>query len=202
MSDDDDDDDLMSRLGDALGPAVPPVDPARLAAIRAQASASSTAPPVDPTGDAADATGEPGPDTGDGRAASPSRRSLLTFGAVAAGGIAAGVAGAVLLTEDPAPGPPLETAAVRATDGVEATATMIDHTWGLEVLLDTTGLVAGERYAMSFEATDGRVVDAGGFVGISGLMRCRNNGALLRAETARWFVTSADGTEIISADLD
>lgn len=193
-----DDDDLMSRLGDAIAPPVPPVDPARLADIRAQAAAAApdAATPADPA-QPADADAPAG-----GRAASPSRRSLLTFGAVAAGGIAAGVAGAVLLAEDPAPGPPLETASVQAADGVEATATMIDHTWGLEVLLDTTGLTAGERYTMSFEATDGRVVDAGGFVGISGLMRCRNNGALLRAETARWFVTAPDGTEIISADLD
>lgn len=177
-----DDDDLMRRLGDAIDPEVPPLDPARAARIRALAEAN-------PTG-----------------ATSPGRRSLLTFGAVAAGGIAAGVAagvtGAALLTDDVAPGPPLETASVRTSGTITATATMIDHTWGLEVLLDASGLAAGDAYTMSFEARDGTVVDAGGFIGVSGLMRCRNNGPLLRAETARWFVTAPDGTEVIAAELD
>lgn len=176
-----DDDDLLHDLGDAIEPTVPPLDPARAAAVRAQAVAAAAQPR------------SPGGTT--------SRRSLLTFGAVAAGGIAAGVAGAVLLTDDVPPGPPLETASVRAADGIDATATMIDHTWGLEVLLDASGLEAGESYRMTFEAADGRTVEAGGFVGVSGLMRCRNNGALLRADAVRWFVTRADGTEVIAADL-
>lgn len=180
-----DDDELLDRLGRSIDPPVPPVDPARLAALRALAEAH-----------------EPGTTTDGDAPAQPSRRSLLRLGATAAGGIAAGAAGVFLLTDDDEPaGPPLETATVRTAPGVVASAKMIDHTWGLEVILDVDGLEPGVGYEMTFESTDGRTVGAGGFVGTGQPMVCRNNGALLRADTARFVVTGPDGDETLSADL-
>lgn len=82
----------------------------------------------------------------------------------------------------------------------QAAGRMIAHTWGLEVLLDVSGLRPGTRYEMAFIAADGRRVPAGGFIGTDGLMRCRNNGALLRSETVRFVVSDPDGAEPLSAE--
>lgn len=193
-----DEDELLDRLGRSLDQPVPPADPARVAAIRAAAEAAAAAgspsATVRPIGRVDDRA--PGAPT-------TSRRALLRLGAAAAGGIAAGAAGVFLLSDDeelPA-GPPLEAASVRTADGVVARADMIDHTWGLEVLLEVSGLEPGGAYEMTFESTDGRTVSAGGFVGTDATMKCRNNGALLRADTARFVVTGPDGSEALSADL-
>lgn len=179
MTEERDDDDLARDLGRALTPPVPPLAPARVEALRMAARSSAVRAPYVAT-----------------------RRSLLRLGVAAAGGIAAGVAGMVVLDEDAVPaGPPTERAAVVATGGVTATAEMIDHTWGLEVLLDVDGLEPGAGYEMVFVAADRRRVPAGGFVGTGGPMRCRNNGALLRADAVRFVVTGPDGAEVLSADL-
>ena len=191
MTDRRDDDELADALGRALTPAVPPLERARLEAVRAEALRAASAGGA-PTAPAAD----PGP----GRT---SRRSLLRLGFAAAGGIAAGATGAFLLDEDvAAPSAPVtETAAVVARPGVTASAEMIDHTWGLEVILDVDGLEPGAGYEMVFVGRDDRRVSAGGFVGTGEPMRCRNNGALLRADTARFVVTGPDGDEVLGAEL-
>jgi hypothetical protein len=54
---------------------------------------------------------------------------------------------------------------------------------------------------MVFVDREGRDVDAGGFVGTDGLMKCRNNGPVLKADVARWVVTAPDGTEAVSAQV-
>lgn len=177
---DHDDDRLLDELGRALTPPVPPVDPARVARVTELAS-----------------------DVPVPAAAGPSRRSVLWMGAAAAGGLAAGVTGAVLLTDDDAPvGPPTEeVASITASEGVGARAELIDHTWGLEVMLDVSGLDPGTPYLMTFVDRAGGRAAAGGFVGTDGLMRCRNNGAVLRADVARFEVADPDGAVVVSGDL-
>lgn len=185
MNDNDNDNDISRRLGEAIEPAVPPVDPSRLAAIRALAQATATGSPVAPM--------------------VASRRSLLRMGVAAAGGIAAGAAGFAIVSrdwdDDPA-GPPMEAASVRPVDGVQASANLINHTWGTEVLLDVSGLEPGAAYTMDLMAADGRRVSAGGFVGADGVMKCRNNGAVLRADLQGFAVTGPGGTEVLSAELN
>lgn len=175
-----DDDRLLEELGRTLTPPVPPVDPARVARITELASEV------------------PAPGL-----AGPSRRSVLWLGAAAAGGLAAGVTGAVLLTDDDAPaGPPTEeVASITASDGVEARAELIDHTWGLEVMLDVSGLAPGAPYAMTFVDRTGGRSTAGGFVGTDGLMRCHNNGAVLRADVARFEVADPEGAVVVTGEL-
>lgn len=187
MNDNEDDNEILRRLGEAIEPPVPPVDPSRVAAIRALAQETAA---------------------GSGAAAAPmvaSRRSLLRMGVAAAGGIAAGAAGFAIVSrdwdEDPA-GPPLEAASVRPAEGVAASANLINHTWGTEVLLDVSGLEPGAAYTMDLVATDGRRVSAGGFVGTDGLMKCRNNGAVLRADLQGFAVTGPGGTEVLASELN
>ncbi|MEZ5266489.1 MAG: anti-sigma factor [Acidimicrobiia bacterium] len=174
------DDELFERLGHALDPVVPPLDAGRVAAVRAAAAAGPVGSPVEPL---------------------RSRRSMLRLGAAAAAGIAVGGTGGVLLSNERSDAPALEAVAVRSASGVSASAGLIAHTWGLEVVLDITGLPAGTAYEMTFVTTDGRRVAAGGFIGTGGRMICRNNGAVLRSDVARVVVAGPDGAEAVAADL-
>ncbi len=179
----DDDDQILDRLGDALNGPVPPIDPVRVQAVAAQAADASA-----PTGSGSQ----------------PSRRRVLWMGAAAAGGIAAGVTGAVLLTDgDDGPVAPTGEAVgeVTTSAGVEADARLIDHTWGLEVMLDVSGLEPGTPYLMTFVDRGEQPLSAGGFVGAEGLMRCRNNGPVLRSDVARFEVTDPGGVVVVRADL-
>jgi hypothetical protein len=182
-----DDDELLDRLARTLDTPVPPPDPARVEAIRDLAASAATEAP----------TTAPAP--------LRSRRSLLGLGALAAGSAAAGVAVGVgftsLFDDDPVPVPLQPVDDVQVASGVTASASLIDHTWGLEVVLDVEGLDAGAPYRMVFVTGDGREVGAGGFVGTDGLMKCRNNGAVLKAEVARWTVLAPDGAEVVAADV-
>jgi hypothetical protein len=175
-----DDDDILDRLGRAIDRPVPPVDPARVQAVRDLAAQAPV--PVAPL---------------------RSRRSVLGLGALAAGSAAAGVAIGVGFTsmfdEDPAPIPLEPVSDLEVAAGVTASASLIDHTWGLEVVLDVEGLEVGTPYRMVFLDRDGAEVDAGGFVGADGLMKCRNNGPVLKADVVRWVVTGPDGSEAVAA---
>ena len=185
-----DDDELLSRLGEAIDHPVPPVDPARVQAVRdaAAATPSSPAGPSTPVAPVAPLR---------------SRRSVLGLGALAAGSAAAGIAVGVgltsLLDDDPAPVPLQPVSDLETAAGVTASASLIDHTWGLEVLLDVEGLAPGTPYRMVFVDREGSSVDAGGFVGTDGVMKCRNNGPILKADVTRWVVTAPDGSEAVTA---
>lgn len=178
-----DDDDILDRLGRAIDQPVPPVDPDRVQAVR-DLAANAPAAPVAPL---------------------RSRRSILGLGALAAGSAAAGVAIGVGLTsvfdEDPARVPLQPVSDVEVAAGVTASASLIDHTWGLEVVLDVEGLDPGTPYRMVFVDRNGAEVDAGGFVGTTGLMKCRNNGPVLKADVARWVVTAPDGSQAVAAEV-
>lgn len=195
-----DDDDLLDELGDALGAPVPPIDPARVAQVTARAEAREADRAADEA--PAPAPADEGPGDG-GSAAGPSRRRLLWMGAAAAGGLAAGITGTALVVGgDDAPAPPTEpVAALTTAPGVEADAQLIAHTWGLEVLLDVSGLAPGTAYAMTFVGPADTVTSAGGFVGAEGLMRCRNNGSVLRPEVSRFEVTDPTGAVVVRGDL-
>ncbi len=180
------DDELLDALGRALDGPVPPLDPARAARVADLAAGART-----------------GREASAGAPADASRRRLLWMGAAAAGGVAAGVTGAILLVGDDGPdAPPMEAVGTLTTsEGVTAEARLIDHTWGMEVLLDVDGLTPGTPYAMTFVDRSGQPVGAGGFVGTGALMGCRNNGAVLRADVARFEVTTPDGTVAVRGDL-
>ncbi|MGI8937775.1 MAG: hypothetical protein ACR2JF_06090 [Iamia sp.] len=181
---DSDDDQILDRLGQALSGPVPPIDHVRVRRVSAQAT-EATVPALS------------GP-------SQPSRRRVLWMGAAAAGGVAAGVTGAALLADgDDGPITPAGEAVGDLTTpfGVEAEARVIAHEWGLEVMLDVSGLEPGTPYTMTFIDQADQPLSAGGFVGAEGLMRCRNNGPVLRADVARFEVTDPGGVVVVKADL-
>lgn len=183
----DDESGLLEQLGKELGmdpERTPPAD--RVAAIRdaAQrmtAAADDTVVPLD---------------------ARPGRRFLLT------GGIAAGVAGvAGYLAHDlvdqpttPEPGPVVE--AIDFTgEATVASAGLINHTWGTELLLDLSGLEPGTAYDIVFRTTSGDV-SAGSLLAVEEvLMKCRFNAAPLRADVRAIDVRDPEGRTVLAAEL-
>jgi hypothetical protein len=174
------DDELLGALGDALEPPPREVPADRMAALRALAAEHGSVPP---TGDV------PAPVV-----PITSRRTVLVGSIAAAVGAVAGVAATVAATGDDGggevAGPPTGPFEVTSiATGATAEARTIDHTWGLELLLDIEGLPVERTYAVSFATADGPV-SAGGFRSVAVLMRCRFNATALLAEVTE--VTIAD----------
>ncbi len=171
------DDELLGALGDALAPPDRPVPADGLAAVRAQASAASAGPPA----------------VGSGRGGGPSRRTVLVGSIAAAVGAAAGIAGTVAATagdRDEDAGPPTRPVAFDAVPtGATVTGRTIDHTWGMELLLDVEGLPVDRDLVVSYQ-TASSAVSAGGFRSVAVPMACRFNGTVLRDAV----------TEIVIAD--
>ena len=107
------------------------------------------------------------------------------------------------LTSDDSPSPvPLEAVAVTSEiDGVTADADLIDHTWGVEIKLNVTGLEGGEVYRTTVQAA-GREYPAGEFIGVNGVeIRCNMNSAVLRDDATSFTVWDSNGRAVLSADL-
>ena len=77
----------------------------------------------------------------------------------------------------------------------------INHTWGVELLLDATGFPVGDRFAVEYVGRDGVAISAGGFVGSERTIHCRCNGVLLRDEIAAIEIRDADGQLVSRADF-
>lgn len=139
-------------------------------------------------------------DGGPRRGTGPGRRRALA--AAAAVGVAAAGFGAGWLAR-PVPDPPLEAVAVRVTEpGIEATADVVPHTWGVEVRLSGTGFTAGEAYRVTVTEDDGRAVPAGEFLGVGpGRLDCNLNSSVLREDAAGFTVVDADGSVVLTSEL-
>lgn len=104
---------------------------------------------------------------------------------------------------DEAPAPvPLEAIAVTSEiDGVAAAADLIDHTWGLEIQLNVTGLKDGESYTTTVQAA-GREYPAGEFIGVAGVeIHCNMNSSVLRGDATSFTVWDSDGHPVLRAQL-
>lgn len=120
------------------------------------------------------------------------RRGLLASGAAASVGAVAGAGVVFLADEDPA-SPPTESVAVSAQrDGVTASAQLINHTWGVEYLLEAGGLTAGRKYRVVYHDADGNQIRAGSFLGIDGTVSCRMTAAVLRDQVRKIEVLDRD----------
>jgi hypothetical protein len=129
------------------------------------------------------------------------RRRFLLGGALASAGAALGIGGYALLEGDPMT-PPTEPVAVSgAADGVQASAELINHTWGVEYMLTVRGLDVGRTYDVVYRATDGREVPAGSFVAVQGEQLCRMTAALLRPQTRAIEVLDEDGATVLRSRL-
>jgi hypothetical protein len=118
--------------------------------------------------------------------------SVLIAGLVTAG---------ALNTDQPAD-VPLESVAIAAPAGVDASADLVAHTWGVEIKLRATGLQDGRAYSVQVLTTDGRVTDAGAFIGTGErTLDCNLNTSVLRPEAESFTVFDEGGTEVLTADL-
>ncbi len=100
-----------------------------------------------------------------------------------------------------APDIPLEAVDVLETGPVQASANLVDHTWGVEVKLTASGLQPGKRYDVTVLGRDGTAFDAGAFVGTDGEVRCNLNAAVLRDRAAAFVVLDRDGAEVLRAEV-
>ena len=182
------DDELISALGDALQPPDRPVPADGLAAVRSQVGAAA----------AAAASGPRSP--ADGRSTA-SRRTVLIGSIAAAIGAAAGIAGSVAVTsgddgEEVAAPPtrPVEFSSIPA--GTTVAGRTIDHTWGMELLLDVSGLPVDRDYTVSYETSSGSV-SAGGFRSVAVPMVCRFNGTALRSSVTEVAIADQGTGEVV-----
>ena len=129
------------------------------------------------------------------------RRELLTGGLAAAAGAAFGAIGLEAIDDDPRPAAPTEPVElVVASPDVEAEAVSIDHTWGVEIILTTTGLTPGGVYRAVVQPADGSApVSAGSFLGVERIpVVCRMNASILRAAATSFTVIDEQGAMVIA----
>ncbi len=129
-----------------------------------------------------------------------SRRALAAAAVV---GVAAAGFGIGWLAR-PVPDPlPLEPVAVQVADsGIQATADVVPHTWGVEVKLTGEGFTAGAVYRVVVTDEDGTAVPAGQFLGVGPAeLRCNLNSSVLREDATGFQVVAADGTVVASSEL-
>lgn len=142
----------------------------------------------------------------DARPASTTRRWAPVAAAALVAAAAAVVVTAVVVRDDEGAAPTSPTVvAVPRMDvarGVVATAGLVDHTWGVEVKLQATGLRGGERFRMWVLGDDGRRYDAGGFIGVDDTtITCDMASAVLLDDAASFRVVDASGDEVIAGDI-
>lgn len=85
--------------------------------------------------------------------------------------------------------------------GVTADADLVDHTWGLEIQLNVTGLEDGARYTTTVQSA-GREYPAGEFIGVTGVeIHCNMNSSVLRDDATSFTVWDSDGRPVLHAQL-
>ena len=191
-----DDDELLGRLEGALNTPVPEPSAERIAAVRAAALRAQGARASDHAPTQVD------------RGRWTTRRAVLLSSAAAAVGAVGGALVANARDDDgdtAAPGPPTEPLSFSAGDaevpGTTISGRTINHTWGVELLLDATGFAVGSRYRVVYLDVQDAVVEAGGFVGAEPPIHCRCNAALLRTEITAVEIRDADDRTVARAGL-
>ncbi|MET3804925.1 hypothetical protein ABIB25_001921 [Nakamurella sp. UYEF19] len=120
------------------------------------------------------------------------RRSTPLLIAAAIAALAIGLGAGWWLKPTPATValPPTETVAVQVDRApVDASAKLINHTWGVEIQLTASGFETGHAYQVEMINTRGERSSAGEFVGTgTRQMRCNLNSAVLRADAAGFEV--------------
>ncbi|MET9227774.1 zf-HC2 domain-containing protein [Lentzea sp. NPDC003310] len=124
------------------------------------------------------------------------RRRVLVLSAAAAAVVFAGATWWYLR-----PTAPLEPVALtQQAPGVTAEASIVPHTWGVEIKLDGQGFAAGQTYRVVVTSTDGGEVSAGSFIGTgTNIMRCNLNSSVLRADASGFVVRDAAGAVTLSS---
>jgi len=137
------------------------------------------------------------------------RQAFLRIGAAAAAacllavlGFAAGTAVDRDGLATPPVGVTLEPVTVDSPRGVIASADLVDHTWGLEIKLEATGLPDGVRYVGVVRDAAGREFPAGAFIGVTGTtVLCNMTTSVLRADAVSFVVRAPDGQTVLRSQL-
>ena len=132
------------------------------------------------------------------------RRWAPLTGAVLAAAAVAAVVTTVVVRDAPAPGPTvIAVPRVEAAQGVTATAGLVDHTWGLEIKLEASGLRPGERFEVWVLGKDGTPHDAGEFLGVAAdvTLVCDVSSSVLLDDAAGFRVVDADGNQVIAGTI-
>ena len=110
----------------------------------------------------------------------------------------AGLGGGYGLGLRDAAGPRQPVAVQTVAAGVQADASRIDHTWGVEVVLTARGFEPGRTYQVAVVDRTGRPVGAGAFVGTgTDEMECRLNSSVPPGEATGFVVTTGPGQEVL-----
>ncbi|MHA6630769.1 anti-sigma factor family protein [Pseudonocardia sichuanensis] len=136
------------------------------------------------------------------RRPAPRRGVLVAAAAVVVAAVLAGGAGFVMGSRA-TPDVPREPVQVQALDArVEASATVVPHTWGVEITLEAGGFRPGAVYRVVVLDEAGRRVGAGEFVGTGDApMRCNLNTSVLRAQATGFDVLDAEGAVVVHGEL-
>lgn len=124
-----------------------------------------------------------------------------TVSALAAAAAAVVVVSSGLFAPDPAPGVPLEAVQVVQVEGVEATADLVAHTWGVEIKLTASGLQPGTRYEVAVLDEGGAETSAGAFLGTDGTILCNLNSAVLREDATGFVVRDETGAQVLTSEF-
>lgn len=130
------------------------------------------------------------------------RRWVPLAAAAAVVAVAVGVLAGRGLAPD-APTRPLEAVAIDELAGeIDASAEVIDHTWGMEIVLTGSGFRNGEAYAVNVVDDEGAEVSAGEFVGTGdNPMVCNLNSSVLRDDAASFEVVGPDGEIVLTTSV-
>lgn len=128
-------------------------------------------------------------------------RTAAVSALATAAAAAAVVVGLGVGTSEPPPSVPLEAVQVVESGDIEASADLIAHTWGVEVVLTATGLDPGGRYEVTMVGADGSESPAGAFVGTDGEVVCNLNAAVLREDAAGFIVRDQGGRPVLRSEF-
>lgn len=114
------------------------------------------------------------------------------------------IAFATLSSPDPAP-VAIEQVLIEVPDArgdVTASAGLIAHTWGVEVVLTASGFTSGEVFQVDIVGVDGTRSTAGAFVGTGEKeMVCNLNSGVLRPDATAFEVIDDDGTVVLRSEF-
>jgi len=125
-----------------------------------------------------------------------------------AAAVAAAVVTAIAVLPDDAPTAPVaafEQVPLRPVDPAvraDADATVVPHTWGVEVRLVAAGFDAGATYRGLVRTADGRELPAGEFLGTGAkAVTCNLQAAVLRADAVDFSVVDGTGRTVLDLPL-
>lgn len=130
------------------------------------------------------------------------RRWVPLAAAAAVLAVAVGVLAGRALAPD-VPTRPLEAVGIDELSAeIDASAEVINHTWGMEIVLTGSGFRNGEAYAVNVVDDEGAAVSAGEFVGTGeNPMVCNLNSSVLRDDAARFEVVGPDGEIVLATSV-